>query len=70
MEMGPGQWRRRYGATALNRAGRRGVQRNAAASAGSVGDRGVLPALPRAASLAEPGLADAAAWASRRLRFP
>ena len=67
MEMGPGQWRRRYGATALNRAGRRGTQRNAAASAGSVGDRGVLPVLPRAASVAEPGLADAAAWASRRL---
>ena len=64
---GPGQGRRRYGATALNRAGRRGVQRNAAASAGAAGDRGLLPVLARASRVAEAGLADAAAWASRRV---
>ena len=67
LEMGPGQWRRRYGATALNRAGRRGLQRNAAASAGAVGDAGSLSVLERAAGLSEAGLADAAGWASRRL---
>jgi len=67
LEMGPGQWRRRYGATALNRAGRRGLQRNAAASAGAVGDAGSLGAIERAAGLSEAGLADAAGWASRRL---
>lgn len=65
--MGPGQWRRRYGATALNRAGRRGVQRNAAASAGAMRDKTVLPVLPRAEQTTEAGFSDAAAWASRRL---
>ena len=67
LEMGPGQWRRRYGATALNRAGRRGLQRNAAASAGACGDRSSLPVLARAAGVTEPGLADASAWALSRL---
>ena len=67
LAMGPGQWRRRYGRSALNRAGRRGLQRNAAASAGSVGDRGLLPALERAARVEEAGLSDAAAWAARNL---
>jgi epoxyqueuosine reductase len=37
LSMGRGQWRRRYGATALNRAGWRGLQRNAAAAAGEDG---------------------------------
>jgi epoxyqueuosine reductase len=67
LEMGPGQWRRRYGATALNRAGRRGLQRNAAASAGACGDRSSLPALACAAGVSEPGLSDASAWALSRL---
>jgi epoxyqueuosine reductase len=67
LEMGPGEWRRRYGATALNRAGRRGLQRNAAASAGAAGDRSSLPALARAAGVSEPGLSDASAWALARL---
>jgi epoxyqueuosine reductase len=63
LEMGPGQWRRDWGATALNRAGRRGVQRNAAASAGSAGDASCLPALARTSRVSEKGLADASAWA-------
>ena len=67
LEMGPGAWRRNWGATALSRAGRRGVQRNAAISAGVTGDQSALPALQRAAVTAEPGLADAASWALRRL---
>jgi epoxyqueuosine reductase len=67
LEMGPGQWRRRYGATALNRAGRRGLQRNAAASAGACGDRSSLPVLARAAGVSEPGLSDASTWALSRL---
>jgi epoxyqueuosine reductase len=67
LEMGPGEWRRRYGATALNRAGRRGLQRNAAASAGACGDRSSLPVLPRAAGVSEAGLSDASAWALSRL---
>jgi epoxyqueuosine reductase QueG len=64
--MGKGEWRRRFGATALNRAGRRGIQRNAAASAGAVGDSTLLPALGAARRAADRGLADAAAWAQAR----
>jgi epoxyqueuosine reductase len=65
--MGPGQWRRSFGRSALNRSGRRGMQRNAAASGGCAGDRALLPALRRAACVAEAGLSDAAAWAAARL---
>jgi epoxyqueuosine reductase len=67
LDMGPGEWRRRFGATALNRAGRRGLQRNAAVSAGATSDLTVLPALPRAAHTLDRGLADAARWAALRL---
>ncbi|MGH9366602.1 MAG: tRNA epoxyqueuosine(34) reductase QueG [Thermoanaerobaculia bacterium] len=70
LAMGPGQWRRRYAQSALNRAGRRGLQRNAAASAGSVRDRALLPALKRASGVGEAGLADAAAWAAARVAPP
>jgi epoxyqueuosine reductase QueG len=65
--MGPGEWRRRFGATALNRAGRRGLQRNAAVSAGATGDRSILPSLPRAEHTLDRGLSDAARWAADRL---
>jgi len=67
LEMGKGEWRRRFGATALNRAGRRGIQRNAAASAGATQDRAILPALGRAAETADRGFSDAARWAIDRL---
>jgi hypothetical protein len=67
LSMGPGEWRRRFGATALNRAGRRGVQRNAAISAGAAGDRSALPSLARPTRTRDRGLADAAGWAVARL---
>jgi len=67
LEMGPGQWRRRWGATALNRAGRRGLQRNAAASAGACADSSCLPVLRRTVRVSEAGLSDASAWALDRL---
>jgi len=68
LALGPGAWRRRFGKSAYNRAGRRGLQRNAAASAGSCREAALRPDLERAASsAAEPGLADAAAWALSRL---
>ncbi|PYQ35585.1 MAG: tRNA epoxyqueuosine(34) reductase QueG [Acidobacteria bacterium] len=70
LQMGKGEWRRRFGATALNRAGRRGIQRNAAASAGATGDRALLPALGRAAEIADRGFSDAARWAIDRLTPP
>src|SRR4029077_16993585 len=54
--MGRGAWRRRFGSTAVNRAARRRLQRNAAISAGVRADRACLPALERACDLAEAGL--------------
>ena len=70
LEMGKGAWRRRFGTSAVNRATRRGLQRNAAVAAGLAGDRACLPALSAAARVAEPGLADAARWALGRLERP
>jgi epoxyqueuosine reductase len=63
LEMGPGKWRREWGATALNRTGRRGMQRNAAASAGAASDPTCLPVLQRTSRVSERGLSDASAWA-------
>jgi epoxyqueuosine reductase len=65
--MGKGAWRRRFGKTAVNRAARRGLQRNAALSAGACEDRACLPALQSCAGMQEAGLSDAARWALRRL---
>jgi epoxyqueuosine reductase len=67
LAMGNGEWRRRFGATALNRAGRRGLQRNAAVSAAATSDRSVLPSLPVAQRSLDRGLSDAARWATARL---
>lgn len=67
LAMGPGAWRRQFGATALNRAGRRGMQRNAAVSAGAVRDAAALPVLRRAAATGDHGLADAVRWACDRI---
>jgi epoxyqueuosine reductase len=67
LAMGKGEWKTRYGATAFNRAGRRGLQRNAAASAGATGDGSCLPVLPAVADLPDAGARDAARWALPRL---
>jgi epoxyqueuosine reductase len=67
LAMGRGEWRTRFGKSALNRQGRRGLQRNAAASAGASGDRALLPVLACAAARPDRGLSDAAAWAVARL---
>lgn len=67
LAMGKGAWRRRFGATALNRTGRRGMQRNAAASAGAERDVAALPELRQAATTVDAGLADAIRWASARI---
>ena len=67
LAMGKGAWKRKYGASALNRAGRRGLQRNAAISAGASRDAAALPVLERLAAVPDPGLADAARWASARI---
>lgn len=70
LAMGKGEWRRRFGATALNRAGRRGLQRNAAASAGASGDRSAGALLPTVSACRDAGLADAARWALARVAQP
>ena len=67
LAMGKGEWRRRFGATAVNRAGRRGLQRNAAASAGACRDAAARDGLDRASAAADRGVSDAAHWALGRL---
>ncbi len=71
LAMGRGAWERSFARTAVTRPARRGLQRNAAASAGACGDRQARAALGGAAGVAEAGLADAARWALDRLgRLP
>jgi epoxyqueuosine reductase QueG len=69
--MGRGAWERAFARTAVTRPARRGLQRNAAASAGACADASARPALQGASGVAEAGLADAARWALDRIgRFP
>jgi epoxyqueuosine reductase len=70
LAMGRGEWKHRWGASALNRAGRRGLQRNAAISAGATGDAACETLLRPAAEASDRGLADAAQWALERLPTP
>jgi epoxyqueuosine reductase QueG len=67
LAMGKGAWRRRYAKSAVNRAARRGLQRNAAASAGACGDASCRGGLDAAAKREERGLSDAAEWALKRI---
>src|SRR5262249_24969939 len=67
LEMRRGEGKRDWGATALNRAGGRGVQRNAAVSAGATGDASCAAPLTAAARASDRGLADGARWALRVL---
>src|SRR5438874_9725817 len=62
------EFRRRYKGTALERAKRRGLARNAAVVLGNTGDASALPALERALSDPEPLVRDAAAWAISQIR--
>jgi len=63
LAMSRGEWKREWGATALNRAGRRGMQRNAAVSAGATGDSSCAASLTAVAGTSDRGLADGARWA-------
>ena len=67
ISMGRGEFRRAYGATALNRAGWRGLQRNAAVSAGCGTEAGLASELERVAASGDRGVSDAARWALSRL---
>lgn len=62
------EFRRRFRHTALMRAKRSGLLRNAAVVLGNVGDERALPALERAAQDADGVIADAARWAIGRVR--
>jgi len=60
-------WRRATRRTALRRAGRRGLLRNALVAAGNSGDPALIPAVRRHALGDDPLLADHATWALGRL---
>jgi len=60
-------FRLRFRGTALTRARRRGLLRNAALILGNQGDPAALPALRRALADPEPLVRDAAAWAIERI---
>jgi epoxyqueuosine reductase len=64
------EFRRRFRSTAVWRAGRAGLARNAAIALGNAGDAGALPALRRARdSDPDPVVRESAAWAISRLNF-
>jgi len=63
-------FRERFRGTALTRARRRGLLRNAAIALGNSGDRNALPALRKALEDAEPLVREAAAWAIQRIADP
>ncbi len=70
ISIGRGEFRRTYGATALNRAGWRGLQRNALVSAGCGSDAALSAGVRRAGACGDRGVADAARWALSRLPAP
>jgi epoxyqueuosine reductase len=61
------EFRVRFRRTALMRAGRTGVLRNAALVLGNQGDPSALPALRHAATDVDPAVRDAAQWAIERI---
>jgi epoxyqueuosine reductase len=60
-------FRRRFAGTPLLRPKRRGLLRNVCVALGNVGDASALPALKRAASDAEPLIAEHARWAIKQI---
>jgi epoxyqueuosine reductase len=67
LDLSPEQFRRRFAGTALLRARRRGLLRNAAIVLGNTGDRSALPALRRALQDEEELVREAAAAAITRI---
>jgi epoxyqueuosine reductase len=67
LDLTPDAFRARFRGSAMSRAKRAGLARNAALVAGNRGDRGSVPALTRALDDAEPSVRDAARWALDRI---
>ncbi|HSF01795.1 MAG TPA: 4Fe-4S double cluster binding domain-containing protein, partial [Solirubrobacterales bacterium] len=67
LEMDDAAFRQRFRGTALRRARRAGLVRNAALAAGNLGLRETVPLLRRLASDADDGVRAAATWALARL---
>jgi epoxyqueuosine reductase len=67
LELSDEDFRKRFRGTALMRAKRRGLARNAAIVLGNVGDESALPALRRAAADPEELIRAAASWAIARI---
>jgi epoxyqueuosine reductase len=67
LRLDPEEYRRRFHGTALARARRDGLIRNALLAAGNAGDRRLLPEVRRHLASELPGVAEAARWALGRL---
>ncbi len=67
LEMDDGMFRERFRGSAITRARRAGLVRNAALAAGNSGLRELLPSLRKLAGDADAGVRGAAAWALERL---
>jgi epoxyqueuosine reductase len=67
LELDEEDWRRATARTALRRAGRRGLLRNALVAAGNSGDADLIGPVERHAAGADPLLAEHARWALERL---
>ena len=70
LSLSEAEFRHRFRGTALLRAKRRGLLRNAALALGNAGDSAALPALRRALDDPEPLVREAAAWAIARIERP
>ena len=67
LAMTPEAFRARFRGSAMSRAKRAGLARNAALALGNRRDEDAIPALTRALDDAEPAVREAAAWALRRI---
>jgi epoxyqueuosine reductase len=67
LEMDEAAFRARFRGSAMSRARRAGLARNAALVLGNRGDRAAVPALRRALDDPDPSVRSAAAWALARL---
>jgi epoxyqueuosine reductase len=67
LQLSPAEFRRRFKPTAVWRAGRNGLRRNACVVLGNAGDRSALPLLAAATDDPDAGVRDAARWAVGRL---